>query len=157
MTAQGPLSSASGNPAAPAHANRDTARRVVPLFRPYRAQVAAVVGLIVLTSTIGIINPLLIQVVFNKALFVPGGPNIQLLVILVVIMAVVPIVNGAIGILQTYETTRVGQQVMRDLRDRLYAHLQTCCWRKLSATRGATPPATTRRISAWPTWKSASK
>jgi ATP-binding cassette, subfamily B, bacterial len=125
MTVPGPLSSASGNPAAPAHANRDTARRVVPLFRPYRAQVAAVVGLIVVTSTIGIINPLLIQAVFNKALFVPGGPNLQLLVVLVAIMAVVPIVNGAIGILQTYETTRVGQQVMRDLRDRLYAHLQT--------------------------------
>ena len=105
--------------------NRDTARRVVPLFRPYRAQVAAVVGLIVVTSTIGIINPLLIQVVFNKALFVPGGPNLHLLVILVAIMAVVPIVNGAIGILQTYETTRVGQLVMRDLRDRLYSHLQT--------------------------------
>jgi uncharacterized Fe-S cluster protein YjdI len=109
----------------PAHANRDTARRVVPLFRPYRAQVTAVVGLIVLTSTIGIINPLLIQQVSNKALFVRGGPNIHLLVILVAIMAVVPIVNGAIGILQTYQTTRVGQQVTRDLRDRLYAHLQT--------------------------------
>jgi ATP-binding cassette subfamily B protein len=125
MTAPGPRSSGRGNPTAPAHANRDTARRVVPLFRPYRVQVAAVVGLIVVTSTIGIINPLLIQAVFNKALFVPGGPNIQLLVTLVAIMAVVPIVNGAIGILQTYETTRVGQQVMRDLRDRLYAHLQT--------------------------------
>jgi ATP-binding cassette subfamily B protein len=110
---------------APAHANRDTARRVVPLFRPYRVQVSVVVGLIVVTSTVGIINPLLIQTVFNKALFVRGGPNIRLLVILVAIMAVVPIVNGAIGILQTYETTRVGQQVMRDLRDRLYAHLQT--------------------------------
>src|SRR6516162_5517651 len=125
MTAPGPLSSASGNPAAPAHANRDTARRVIPLFRPYRAQVAAVVGLIVVTSTIGIINPLLIQAVFNKALFVPGGPNVRLLVILVAIMAAVPIVNGGIGILQTYETTRVGQLVMRDLRDRLYSHLQT--------------------------------
>jgi ATP-binding cassette, subfamily B, bacterial len=125
MTATEPLSSASGNPTAPAHANRDTARRVVPLFRPYKAQVAAVVGLIVLTSTIGIINPLLIQVVFNKALFVPGGPHIGLLVTLVAIMAVVPIVNGAIGILQTYESTRVGQLVMRDLRDRLYSHLQT--------------------------------
>src|SRR6516225_9032017 len=125
MTAPGPLSSASGTPAVSAHANRDTARRVVPLFRPYRVQVTAVVGLIVVTSTIGIINPLLIQTVFNKALFVPGGPNIQLLVILVAIMAVVPIVNGAIGILQTYETTRVGQQVMRDLRDRLYSHLET--------------------------------
>ncbi len=125
MTSAGSLPSASGNPAVPAHANRDTARRVVPLFRPYRVQVAAVIGLIVLTSTIGIINPLLIQTVFNKALFVSGGPNLHLLVTLVVIMAVVPIVNGAIGILQTYETTRVGQQVMRDLRDRLYAHLQT--------------------------------
>jgi ATP-binding cassette, subfamily B, bacterial len=126
MTARGTRSGAvSGDPASPAHVNRDTARRVVPLFRPYRAQVAAVVGLIVVTSTIGIINPLLIQVVFNKALFVPGGPNLHLLVILVAIMAIVPIVNGAIGIVQTYETTRVGQLVMRDLRDRLYSHLQT--------------------------------
>src|SRR5262250_1019500 len=107
MTAAGPLSPASGSPAAPGRANRDTARRVIPLFRPYRAQVAAVVGLIVVTSTIGIINPLLIQAVFNDALFVRGSPDIRLLVILVAIMAAVPIVNGAIGILQTYETTRV--------------------------------------------------
>jgi ATP-binding cassette, subfamily B, bacterial len=109
----------------PAHAGRDTARRVIPLFRPYRPQVAFVIGLIVLTSTVGIVNPLLIQAVFNKALFVPHGPRLHLLYILVGIMAAVPIVNGAIGILQTYETTRVGQQVMRDLRDRLYSHLET--------------------------------
>src|SRR6266568_915340 len=110
---------------APARTGRNTARRIVTLFRPYRLQVAAVVGLIVVTSTIGIANPLLIQAVFNHALFVPGGPRLHLLYILVGIMAAVPIVNGAIGILQTYETTRVGQLVMRDLRDRLYAHLQT--------------------------------
>jgi ATP-binding cassette subfamily B protein len=107
-----------------AHLGRDTARRVVPLFRPYRGQVAVVVGLIVLTSSIGIANPLLIQAVFNHALFVRGGPRLELLYILVAIMAAVPIVNGAIGILQTYQTTRVGQLVMRDLRDRLYSHLQ---------------------------------
>ncbi len=104
---------------------RDTVRRVIPLFRPYRFQVAMVVALIVLTSTIGIVNPLLIQAVFNKALFVPGGPKLDLLFVLVAIMAAVPIVNGAIGILQTYKTTKVGQLVMQDLRDRLYSHLQT--------------------------------
>ena len=109
----------------PVRAGRDTARRVIPLFRPYRGRVVVVVGLIVLTSTIGIINPLLIQAVFNKALFVPGGPDLDLLYILVAVMAAVPIINGAIGILQVYETTKVGQLVMRDLRDRLYAHLQT--------------------------------
>jgi len=97
--------------------------------------VAAVVGLIVLTSTIGIINPLLIQTVFNEALFVPGGPNLHLLYLLVGIMAAIPIINGAIGILQTYETTRVGQLVMRDLRDRLYAHLQTLSLAFFTGTR----------------------
>jgi len=109
----------------PVRAGRDTARRVIPLFRPYRLRVVVVVGLIVVTSTVGIVNPLLIQTVFNKALFVPGGPRLHLLYLLVAIMAAVPIVNGAIGILQTYETTRVGQHVMRDLRDRLYSHLET--------------------------------
>jgi ATP-binding cassette subfamily B protein len=109
----------------PAGADRSSAGRIVPLFRPYRLQVAAVIVLIVVTSTIGIINPLLIQAVFNKALFVQGGPNLHLLYVLVGVMALVPVVNGAIGILQTYETTRVGQAVMRDLRDRLYAHLET--------------------------------
>src|SRR5690349_10542161 len=115
MTSRGPQ----------AHVGRNTTRRVIPLFRPYRGRVVLVVGLIVLTSTIGIVNPLLIQAVFNKALFVPGGPKLDLLYVLVAIMAAVPIINGAIGILQVYETTKVGQAVMRDLRDRLYAHLQT--------------------------------
>src|SRR5260370_31566167 len=110
---------------APARAGRSSAGRIVPLFRPYRLRVAAVIVLIVVTSTIGIINPLLIQAVFNKALFVRGGPNLHLLYVLVGVMALVPVVNGAIGILQTYETTRVGQLVMRDLRNQLYAHLET--------------------------------
>src|ERR1700687_1269756 len=96
---------------APARTGRNTARRVLPLFRPYRARVAVVVGLIVLTSTIGIVNPLLIQAVFNQALFVRGGPRLGLLYVLVAVMAAVPLVNSAIGILQTYETTRVGQLV----------------------------------------------
>jgi len=126
MTARGPLfAPVTGDVDAPAHGGRDTARRVLPLFRPYRARVVVVVALIVVTSTIGIVNPLLIQAVFNKALFVRGGPRLGLLFTLVGIMAAVPIVNGAIGILQTYETNRVGQLVMRDLRDRLYSHLQT--------------------------------
>jgi len=127
MTPRGPLAApaAAASDEPPAHAGRNTARRVTPLFRPYRRQVTVVVGLIVLTSTIGIVNPLLIQAVFNKALFVPHGPRLGLLYVLVAVMAAVPIVNGAIGILQTYETTKVGQLVMRDLRERLYSHLET--------------------------------
>src|ERR1700719_1940832 len=105
--------------------SRSSAGRIVPLFRQYRLQVAVVVVLIVVTSTIGIVNPLLIQAVFNKALFVRGGPNLHLLYVLAGVMALVPVVNRAIGILQVYQTTRVGQLVMRDLRNRLYTHLET--------------------------------
>jgi ATP-binding cassette, subfamily B, bacterial len=129
----------------PARTGRNTARRVIPLFRPYRLQVVFVVGLIVVTSTIGIVNPLLIQAVFNKALFVPGGPNLDLLYVLVAIMAAVPIVNGAIGILQVYETTKVGQRVMRDLRDRLYSHLETLSLAFFTSTKPA------RSSPGWPT------
>ena len=102
----------------PARAEQSTARRVIPLFRPYRLRVVLVGGLIVLTSAIGIINPFLIQAVFNKALFVPGGPKLHLLYVLVAIMAVVPIVNGALGILQVYETTMVGQH--GEMADRVH-------------------------------------
>src|ERR1700757_1987073 len=116
---------AGGKPTGRKSTGRSSAGRIVPLFRPYRLRVAFVIVLIVVTSTIGIINPLLIQAVFNKALFVPGGPDLHLLYVLVVAMALVPVINGAIGILQVYETTRVGQLVMRDLRNRLYAHLET--------------------------------
>ncbi len=74
----------------PAQAGRSSVGRIVPLFRPYRFQVATVVVLIVVTSTIGIINPLLIQAVFNKALFVRDGPNLHRLHVLVGVMALVP-------------------------------------------------------------------
>ena len=108
--------------------SRGAAQRVVSLFRPYRRQVLIVTVLIEVTSTIGIINPLLTQAVFNDALFAPGGPRLGTLYVLIAIMAVVPMINAGIGLLQTYYTNRIGQQVMRDLRDRLCSRASgKCC------------------------------
>jgi ATP-binding cassette, subfamily B, bacterial len=112
-------------------------RRVARLFRPYRGRVAVVFVLIVVTSVLGVVNPLLTKAVFDKALFPPGqsGPNYRLLYELVAIMIVVPIVAAAIGVFQTYLTTVVGQRVMQDLRNRLYDHLQSMSLRFFTATR----------------------
>ncbi|MEM9712881.1 MAG: ABC transporter ATP-binding protein [Actinomycetota bacterium] len=101
--------------------------RVVRLFRPHRGRVALVVGLVFLTSAIGIVNPLLIQVVFDDALF-PGdgeGTDVGLLVTLTVAMLLITVLGGALGVVQTIATNRLGQEVLRDLRDRLYGHLQS--------------------------------
>jgi ATP-binding cassette subfamily B protein len=108
----------------------------VRLFKPYRWQVALIGALVVFTAGVGVVNPLLIKVVFDTALFPgPGGPNLPRLYVIVGIMIAVPIVTGAVGILQTYVTNRVGQRVMEDLRNRLYAHLQGMSLRFFTGTR----------------------
>ncbi|PKB69931.1 MAG: ABC transporter [SAR202 cluster bacterium Io17-Chloro-G5] len=100
-------------------------RRTVRLFRPYRFHVVSVAVLILVTASIGVINPLLIRTVFDSGLFPSsGGPDLQLLWILAAVMTSIAIANGIMGVIQTYMTNHVGQSVMRDLRDSVYAHLQ---------------------------------
>ncbi len=99
--------------------------RTIRLFRPYRFQVVAVSVLILLTASIGVVNPLLIRTVFDDGLFpASGGPDMELLWTLAAIMSSIAIANGLMGVLQVYMTNHVGQSVMRDLRDSVYAHLQ---------------------------------
>ena len=99
--------------------------RTIGLFRPYRFQVISVAVLILLTASIGVVNPVLIKVVFDSALFPEiGDPDMHLLWILAAIMSAIAVANGLMGVLQTYSTNKVGQSVMRDLRDSVYAHLQ---------------------------------
>jgi ATP-binding cassette, subfamily B, bacterial len=100
-------------------------KRIARLFRPYRGRTALILVSILVTSGLGIVNPLLIQVVFDDALFVEGGPNLGLLYALVAIMVAIPLISGVLGVGQTYLTNLVGNRVMQDLRDRLYAHLQS--------------------------------
>ena len=78
------------------------------------------------TAGLGVVNPLLIRVVFDSALFpLSGTPDLNLLWIIVGVMAAITVATGGLGIVQTFYTNQVGQRVMRDLRDRLYEHLQT--------------------------------
>jgi ATP-binding cassette subfamily B protein len=114
---------------------RATLRRVVGTFRPYRRTVIAVGFLILITSGLGVINPLLIKVIFDQALFPPGGPRLELLWVLVGLMFAIPIVSGLLGIWQTYLSNLVGQRVMQDLRNSLYAHLQRMHLRFFTSTR----------------------
>lgn len=115
---------------------RGTARRIAGLFRPYRRPVLAVASLILLTSGLGVANPLLIKAVFDRALFPPEGtPNMGLLYVLVAFMVAIPASLGGLGVLQTYLANLVGQRVMRDLREALYEHLQRMSLRFFTGTR----------------------
>lgn len=114
-----------------------TARRIAESFRPYRREVVGIVVLVLLGAGVGVVNPLLIKVVFDTALFPPGGggPDLGRLGVLAAIMVVLPIVGGVVGLVQAWRANLVGQRVMRDLRERLFDHLQHLSLRFFTDTR----------------------
>ena len=122
---------------------KDTVRRVVATFRPYRGKVAIVAFAICVTSVLGVVNPLLIKAIFDNALFgnPPGScdgmscPQLHTLYVYVALMIAVPIVSSVIGIGQTYLANIVGLRVMQDLRNSLYIHLQRMPLRFFTTTR----------------------
>jgi ATP-binding cassette, subfamily B, bacterial len=130
-----------GKPARPKDA-RGTLRRIVVIFRPYRAQLALLGVTIVVTAGLGVVNPLLIKLVFDRALFgankVCSGvrcPNLPLLYRLVALGMAIPVVTSLIGVGQTFLSNSLGLRLMRDLRDRLYEHLQSLSMRFFTSTR----------------------
>jgi ATP-binding cassette subfamily B protein len=122
---------------------KKTVRRVVKTFGPYRGKVTIVGIAIVVTSFLGVVNPILIKKIFDQALFgnppgtCAGGPCPQLptLYFYVALMIAIPIVAGVIGIGQTYYANLVGLRVMQDLRNALYSHLQFMPLRFFTNTR----------------------
>ncbi len=101
-------------------------RRVVALFRPYRWRLALTALLVVIGAGLAVIPPLLVQRIFDHALFpLDGGPpQIGLLTTLVGAMIGLFLLSAAVGVAQTWLTSTVGNEVTGDLRVRLFEHLQ---------------------------------
>ncbi|MFD6160672.1 ABC transporter ATP-binding protein [Nocardia sp. NPDC060256] len=96
-------------------------RRIVRLFRPYRARLALVAALVCLSSVVALASPFMLRAVLDDAL--PHGRT-GLLTLLAVGMIAVAALTSVFGVLQTYISTTVGQDVMHDLRSAVYAQLQ---------------------------------
>ena len=113
-------SEAPDRPSDPA-VRRANLRRVAGLFRPYRIRLTTVLALICLSSLLGIVSPFLLRAVLDTAI---PEEDVALLSLLVGGMIAISIATGALGVLQTYMSNVVGQQVMHDLRSAVYRHLQ---------------------------------
>jgi ATP-binding cassette subfamily B protein len=109
-----------------------TVRRVLGFFRPYRLRVAITILAIIVVAVIGLVNPFLLKLIIDEAI-----PNRDLdrLYLYVGLMVALPILTGLIGVGQTYLNTLIGQNVMQDLRNALYGHLQRMPLRFFTSTR----------------------
>jgi ATP-binding cassette subfamily B protein len=96
-------------------------RRLLGLFRPYRARLGAVLGLILFSAGLGMVSPFLLREVLDKAI---PEHDTTLLAVLVAGMIVIAVATGALGVAQTLLSNTVGQRVMHDLRAAVYRHLQ---------------------------------
>jgi ATP-binding cassette subfamily B protein len=96
-------------------------RRIGRLFRPHRLPLAIVTGIIVASSVVAMASPFLLREVIDVAL---PRQDVTLLVWLVAGMVAVAAVTSVLGVVQTWISTSVGQQVMHQLRTGVFAHLQ---------------------------------
>src|SRR6266511_986057 len=109
-----------------------TIRRIAAFFRPYLGAVAIVLGAILLTSLLGLINPILLKLLIDDVIV---GHDYGRLNLYVGLMLLIPIVSGLIGVGQSYLNNVIGQRVMQDLRLALYGHLQRMPLRWFTVTR----------------------
>lgn len=96
-------------------------RRVGRLFLPYRWQLMTVIVIIAASSVVSLASPFLLRAVIDVAL---PDRNVRLLVLLVAGMVAVAALTSAFGVVQTWISTKVGQQLMHGLRTRVFTHLQ---------------------------------
>jgi ATP-binding cassette, subfamily B, bacterial len=96
-------------------------RRIGQLFTPYRWQLAIVTAIIAASSIVGLASPFLLRAVIDTAL---PDRNLRLLIWLVLGMVAVAAVTSVFGVIQTWISTKVGQQVMHALRTDVFSHLQ---------------------------------
>jgi ATP-binding cassette subfamily B protein len=106
--------------------------RVLEYARPYWAFVLLILLAIAVTSLLGLIPPLLYRDLIDKVL--PEG-NVARLNLLALAMIGIPLISGLIDVGQRYLSARMGEGIIFDLRQEMYAHMQRMSLRFFTHTK----------------------
>jgi ATP-binding cassette, subfamily B, bacterial len=114
--------SADGVPERPSdpEVRRANLRRIGPLFTPYKARLAGVLFLIVISAALGVVPAFLLK----RALEAIAVNDTTALSYAAAGIIAIAIVTGVLGVIQTLLSNQVGQRVMHDLRAAVFRHLQ---------------------------------
>ncbi|QWU13286.1 ATP-binding cassette, subfamily B [Paenibacillus sophorae] len=95
--------------------------RIYRYFLPYWKQTLVVLAILILTSLLGLLPPLLIQQIVDHAL---PGKDLRLLVFLVTASLGATVASGLLGVLQSYLNSFISQNIVYDMKNQMYRHLQ---------------------------------
>ena len=107
-------------------------RRALAAFRPYVWACVGIVALLLITSVLGVLPPLLTRQIIDRGILAHDFPFVLHYTLVILGIAVV---SGLLGVAQNYLSNLVGQQVMADFRQRLFEHLHAQPLRFFTTTR----------------------
>ncbi len=96
-------------------------RRIVGMLRPYAGRLVVAALLLIISSALGLVLPLVIRGLLNSILV---ERNAAALNQVVVFLFAVFLAQALVGAVQGYLVTALGERVTFDLRTRLFRHLQ---------------------------------
>jgi ATP-binding cassette subfamily B protein len=112
--------------------DRQLLRRVLGYARPYWAFMILGLVAIVAISLLELVPPLLYRDLIDSVL---PNRDFARLNLLALGMIGIPLLNGLIGVAQRYLSSRVGEGIIFDLRQQMYAHLQRMSLRFFTHTK----------------------
>ena len=106
--------------------------RVLQYALPYRPQIAGMLAAILLTTVLGLLNPLIFRQIIDVAL---PEKDVGKLNLLALGMILIPLISGGVRIFQRKLNVAIGEGVIYDLRVSLYHHLQRMSLRFFTNTK----------------------
>lgn len=95
--------------------------RISKYFLPYWKQTLLVMIVLCVTAVLGLLPPILIQHIIDQAL---PDKNLHLLLLLVLASLGATVVSGLLGVLQNYLNSFISQNIVHDMKNQMYSHLQ---------------------------------
>jgi ATP-binding cassette subfamily B protein len=107
-------------------------RRVMTYGRPYGWQIVAMLVMILTTTGLGLLSPLVTRDLIDRTL---PQKDVQRLIWLSLALLAIPSISGVINVWQRRVNARVGEGVTYDLRVELFEHMQTMSLRFFTNTK----------------------
>ncbi len=100
---------------------KDTLRRVWQFARPHKRKLAAFLGLSVVTAVLTVASPVLAGRVVDA--IIEGGSEATV-VRLALVIALLALLDAAVGVAARWQSARVGEGLILDLRRAVFGHVQ---------------------------------
>jgi ATP-binding cassette, subfamily B, bacterial len=98
-----------------------TTKRIIEFGKAYKWQLALFLVWVVLDATVGVINPLLYREIIDNGIL---KSNEHLIIVVAIWIAVIALADGLFTFLERGIAVRIGQEMLYEMRTRVFTHIQ---------------------------------